>query len=55
MTTPRTTEDRTTGWYFVALIILFAVISGPMATKGAVALWNNDNGASTVRTTKVRC
>jgi uncharacterized cupredoxin-like copper-binding protein len=53
MTTARTTEDRTTRWYFGALIILFAVISVPMATMGTVAVWKNDNGASTVRTTNV--
>jgi len=53
MTTARTNEDRTTRWYFVAVIILFAVISVPMATMGAVAVWNNDNGTGTVRTSNV--
>jgi uncharacterized cupredoxin-like copper-binding protein len=53
MATARTNEDRTTRWYFGAVIILFAVISVPMATMGAVAVWKNDTGASTVRTTNV--
>ncbi|MEO5840393.1 MAG: multicopper oxidase domain-containing protein [Acidimicrobiales bacterium] len=53
MTNAPTTEDRTTRWYFVAVITLFAVISVPMAAMGAVAVWKNDNGTATVRTSNV--
>ena len=53
MTSARTNEDRTTRWYFVAVIILFAVISLPMATMGAVAVWNDDSGAASVRASNV--
>ena len=53
MTTERSKDDTTTRWYFVAVIALFAVISIPMATMGAVAVWKNDSGTTTVRTTTV--
>ncbi|HUP73933.1 MAG TPA: multicopper oxidase domain-containing protein [Acidimicrobiales bacterium] len=53
MTTVRTIEDRTTRWYFLALIALFASISLPMAAMGAVAVWNDDRGPATVRTSNV--
>ena len=53
MTTVRENDDSTTRWYFVAVIILFAVISVPMAAMGAVAVWKGDSGAATVRTTTV--
>ncbi len=53
MTNAPTTEDRTTRWYFVAVITLFAVISVPMAAMGAVAVWKNDNDTATVRTSNV--
>jgi manganese oxidase len=45
-------EDRASRWYFRAVIVLFAVISLPMATMGAVAVINDDTVA-TVRTSEV--
>ena len=46
-------NDGTTRWYFVAVIVLFAVISIPMAAMGAVAVWKDEGGATAVRTTTV--
>lgn len=46
-------QDKTSRWYFSALIVLFAVISVPMATMGAVAVWRSDNATATVKTSAV--
>jgi nitrite reductase (NO-forming) len=46
MPTTRTNEDRAGRWYLVAVIILFAVISLPIATVGAVAVWKNGDSKS---------